>query len=497
MRPAAFLLATVFALFGWISSAAAQGTVRQVYLVQNSGWMEPFYKDETSQFLNLVTHLVRSSELTGVPITIASFNQDGQIEGRRSPDVVFEGAVSDAAFEAVSRIDVPRRANGRYADADFLGALKSTLGTILQGQEGVIWMVTNNKNSPDNSQNVMENTRGFYDLLRQSDFITRIVSFPLRMRVVGPNFSENGFIIYAIAYGETAARALDVVIAPGTPIRSLFADPPVSLKPVAPEAVELILDAQSLGDGVTARMQDGIVVVDDLAAEAGRVLTVRGQVRNVAYPKKIVSATVTTRWDSGAAENGPQASADPPQIQDLAAGAISAPVALTLSLPPFERPPGLAGLFETEAVIDGRLRIALNDLSYDLDDAFVEKAAAVFGGSLLGDGQRQLVEEQLPRIFFDYEAIDSAVTDVPMRLVVRFSSLPLYLAAGALLALLAAVGALVWLATRARTYTVAAGGSSHRLLLRSGQAVTVEGLDGSRHRVTGRLFGAPSIHPST
>ena len=48
---------------------------------------------------------------------------------------------------AIGSIDLPRKASGAYADADFKGALSGTFARILNGHQGVIWIVTNNKPS--------------------------------------------------------------------------------------------------------------------------------------------------------------------------------------------------------------------------------------------------------------------------------------------------------------------------------------------------------------
>ncbi|WP_216333383.1 hypothetical protein [Rhizobium sp. X9] len=488
------ILASFSLLVLTLSCSNAQSqTVRQVYLVQNSGWMEPYYLDPASQFVALAESLISATQLEGVDITLASFNQNGQIPNRTSPDVVYAGAYSEELVRnGVAKIDLPRRPNGRYADADFLGALSVTISDLLKGDEGIIWMLSNNKNSPNNDQNIAANTRGFYELLRGSDFITRIVAFPLRMSVSGPNFSEKGFIVYGIAYGESAAQALDVITARDTPLRALFADPPVFLKPLEPQTLDLELNPQAFADGAAISMQNGVVVIDGL--EGGRQTNAAfvARVRNVAYPKKIVSAEVRTSWNGYDATQNVTAGAVP-AIRDLATGATSDPLSLTLAIPPVTKEPGVAGLLQTEAMVDGYLDITLEKLSFDLDDRFVQKASAVFGGDMMGEGQRTFLEQQLPSIFFDFRSVDTSITRVPVRLIIRFPAWPLYVGGFAIALLIAALVALPILLFKARMHVVQAGGTSHKLFLKPGQQLEVSGPDGSRHLVRGRIFGAPSV----
>lgn len=487
-------LAALFLFVVSLPLSTAQGqTIRQVYLVQNSGWMEPYYLDSSSQFVALAESLVGATRLEGIDLTIASFNQNGQIPGRVSPEVIFSGSYDEERVRvSVGKIDLPRRPNGRYADADFFGALQATITDLLGGGEGIIWMLSNNKNSPNNDQNVEGNTRSFYDLLRSSDAITRIVAFPLRMAVSGPNFSEKGFIVYGIAYGETAAQALDVLTAKDTPLRELFSDPPIFLKPLEPQTLELELSAQAISENVQMSMQGGVVLVDGLAGGEPANIEFTGRVRNVAYPKKIVSAEVSTSWAGYDATDNVTAGSKP-AIHELAAGAISEPLPLSVSVPAISRSTGLSSLLETEITVDGYLNVTLENLSFDLDDGFVQKASAVFGGEMIGEGQRTFLEQQLPSIFFDFRSVETSVTRVPIRLVFRFSSWPLYAGGVAVALLMAGLVILPLLLFKARMHLVQAGGSSHKLFLKPGQQLEVAGVDGSRHIVRGRILGSPSV----
>ena len=49
--------------------------VSHVFLVQNSGWMEPFYSDPASRYKALVTELVMAVAQPGDPMVLAAFNQ--------------------------------------------------------------------------------------------------------------------------------------------------------------------------------------------------------------------------------------------------------------------------------------------------------------------------------------------------------------------------------------------------------------------------------------
>ena len=62
---------------------AADSPVLNVFLVQNSGWMEPFYVDGNSKFKPLVKTVIEKVSRKGDEIVIASFNQS--LGENRSP----------------------------------------------------------------------------------------------------------------------------------------------------------------------------------------------------------------------------------------------------------------------------------------------------------------------------------------------------------------------------------------------------------------------------
>ena len=67
--------ATVAALFAAAPAFAASHGVSHIFLVQNSGWMDPFFTDPSSQYKPLVTELVMAATQPGDLMVLASFKQ--------------------------------------------------------------------------------------------------------------------------------------------------------------------------------------------------------------------------------------------------------------------------------------------------------------------------------------------------------------------------------------------------------------------------------------
>lgn len=470
-----------------VGRAAADGgaDIGQVYLVQNSGWMEPFYADHGSQFRAVVTALIGATRLEGVPTTVASFNQNGQIPGQASPETVFSGAYDRAAVaRAVDGIVPPRRPDGKYADSDFYGALNGAVTGLLGGRQGIVWMVTNNKASPDNSQEVLANTRRFYDDLRKAPFFTRLIAFPIRMPVKGPHYDERGFIIYGIAYGARAARALDFLTADGQPVRKVFTAPPVRLKPLDQNPLRLQLTAQTQ-NGMNVSLEEGVLVVRHVPAVGG-ALSLLGNLVNAYYPQEVVSAKLTATADGGfpfavALSRG--------EVSHLGPGAALKDIRIALNFPAVGRP----NLFSDHAEVDGALLINLTDAKLSLSPAFVERMKDVFGIDLLMRDQDRLQINGLPNVFFDYQRVSGATTTVPIHLVYDYSPWPALLAMiGGGLALLFVVGG-GFLVLTPRRYTVRLEGGNVPVRLRPFETRTVQNAMGVRARVRGALFGAPAV----
>ena len=456
-------LQAILALIALADNPAQAGSpARQLFLIQDSGWMEPFLTAEGSQFRPLVEALIAAVGTQADLVAVAAFDQDGQVPGRTSPRLLYEGPYrADRVRAAVTAIDLPRKAGGSaYADADFNGALLGGIRTGLHGGDGVIWMITNNKNAPGNSAEVERNTAAFYATLRAAPAITRIVAFPVRMPLQGRNFSEAGLVIYGIGYGPEGGRALEAALTtPG--LRALFSYPAVTLKPVQSGALALSFDRLDSG-GLEAGQENGVLVVRGADAAGGTILRFNAHLTNRLYPQRVASAALALDWSESGAGLA-RATVEPDAVVDLAPLARSPPLAVTLTLPPLPRPPGLAGLFTSGQEADGVLTLRLTHLRLTLDPAFLERVRPIFGSGLFA---ADAVEERLPGLFRDYRGVSEAVVSLPVRIEAAFAPWPLAAVAGGAIVLLGAAALGIASLQRAKLYTVQLGTVSKRVSLR-------------------------------
>ncbi len=493
--------AALCATFAWSAHAqdSAGPAPREVYLIQNSGWMEPFYRDPNAPFLPVLRAFVQASALTDADITIASFNQAGQLAGRASPLPLYTGRLTaDGLSGALGRLDLPRRADGLYTDADYNGALSDTIANLLDRAPGVIWMVTNNKNSRSNDQHVIENTTRFSTLLTASGFITAVVAYPLRLPARGPLFSEKGLVIYGIAYGEQAAGWLGRATRSEAMHRLLPAKP-VRLKPLGLDPVTLTLTGAGEGPLRLSRQGDAIVI-DGLHGAAAASMDIPARLTSNYYPQVIDRAHLQAAWVAAPESSGVTAAITPDTIEAMGPDETLEDVHVRLDVPAVARPPGLAGLLQGSTQLHGKLRLELTGVHLALQQAFVAKMQDMFGsdaeaaGSQVTGGQRpDALPAALPAVFLGDQAVTQAATEMPVVINVAFSPLPLILALAAAAACVLAAGGALIASTRERTYSVPVGQETMRVAVRPFRSATLRSRAGTRVVVTGRLLGPPKI----
>ena len=476
-QKASWVAALVSIIVGLVTTAEAKAEVPSLYLVQTSGWMEPFFSDPASPFKPLIEALIGASHSTET--IIADFNQDGQVPGHRSPEVVYDGPFAVGPVHgAVSGLSLAVRPGGRLADSDFNGALVRSLDEILKGKPGIVWLITNNKNSRNNSPEINQNTRDFAEMIRSSPYLPFVVAYPVRMPVTGRQYTERGLIIYAIAYGDEAGVALSKVV-DSAPMRSLFTGPPFKLKHL--DEAPLVFSVTGAEAPITALpLPGGGVLLKEVSPTGDAEIRVSGRLRSDYYPQTIARADVGLAWsklDGVANPANLKAQVEPRQILKLASGEQQGDVVLVLHTPAVTRPPGLAGLLAESEVLNGTLQLRLTNMSMTLGDDFRARMGEI------------AALDQLPDIFADYQRVSTAATLLPITLAVRFSPVPLILALSLAALVVILVAAAVWLLARTRQYTLTVEGRSRSFALRPMQSQTVTLSDNRSIIVTGRLFG--------
>ncbi|WP_216636690.1 hypothetical protein [Stenotrophomonas sp. LM091] len=327
------LLGVAVLLASSMGMSVGAAELRQAVLVQNSGWMEPFYVDAESPFKPLVAQLAQAAAGHG-EVVVGAFNQSDATHP--SPEWVYRGPGNHPGLaQAMTRLQMAHKGSGALADTDFKEALLGAIEVGLEGRPGIIWIVTNNKNSPNNSTEVVARNREFYELLHGEDVISRIAAFPLKMPVQGKHYRANGLMLYALAYGEPASAALDAILAQPA-LTALLPEGHVRLKPLTEAAVRFSPTGVKDSPGIAAGLApDGHTLVLSFDASTQvRTAQVQGRFENLFNPYRIVSADTSLVTPPAI---GLQGEMSTHSLQALDPGKQSDPLTLRLSLPPCRR----------------------------------------------------------------------------------------------------------------------------------------------------------------
>lgn len=439
----ALLHALAASVLAALSLCAHAAPTAHVFLVQNSGWMEPFYSDPASPFKPLVAALAGSVAQPGDALVLAAFNQSRP--GAPSPRALlsFKAGQDPARARvaaALAGLDTARKPGGEaLADTDLGEALQAAISQALGGKPGIVWLVTNNRNSPDNDQATARRNREFYELIHAGSAIERALAFPLRMPVTGRHYSANGLMVYAFGVGAQGAAALDALLAKGR-VRQVITEPPARLKPLDRDTVRLsprrVLNAPgvSFASGV-----DGVLRADVAPDARTPQARIEWNLENTMYPYTIAAATLSAR--SLLAGEGHPIALDGARVRNLAPG-TPAPLASNMALPVARMPDkwSLAALKSAGSayVLPGRIELHLADQRLELSQPFRQRMAQLFPG------------DPLPDIFTPPARVQASRAVLPVQVRVHYGMGPLVALGGAALALLAMLAAAAWAWMRPR-----------------------------------------------
>ncbi len=436
-RAAQFILAAALA------AAGPALAVPHVFLVQNSGWMEPFYSDPASQYKPLISALAASVVLPGDALVLASFNQG--LPGAPSPKALLSlkadpatlGARLDQALAPLAAARKPGSA--ALADTDLNEALGAAIGTALGGKPGLVWLFTNNRNSPNNDQATARRNREFYETIHQGGAITKALAWPLRMPVKGATYQANGLMVYVFAIGEEGARALDGLTASGR-IARVITEPAARLKPLDRDTVRLVPRKVEGAPGVDFTIAANGMLRADVQPDARSPSAKIGwQLENTMYPYTIAGATLAAR-SVLAREDKPIALASA-KVADLAPGK-GMPLSSEMQLPVAQLPGtwSIAALRAAGSayVLPGTIELSLSGQRLELSQAFRSRMAALFPG------------DPLPEIFTPPAEIRASRVRLPIEVRVHYGLAPLVLLIGGVIAALAAAAGLALAMARPR-----------------------------------------------
>lgn len=427
--------------------------MQQAYLIQNSGWMEPFYTDPDSQYKPLIKAIIATTASQQDRISVAAFNQS--LSGNPSPRLVYQGAANGNYAAAVDSIAVARKPGGHsFADTDLNEAIKTTIIKYFQGQPGIVWLFSNNKNSPGNSQDTARKNQDFYNLIHREPSISRALAFPLGMPVEGNHYRSSGAMIYALAYGSEAAIHLTRMQQSGQ-IAKVLNQAPARLKPLDADAVRLIPVDVAGNNQVAAQLarDQRSLILDVDAGTTLPVALIKARMVNDFSPYVIETARVSARF-RGNGWNDPLPVSST-RLSNLKPG-DSMEVVIKLPMPLASIPSiwSLSALASAgkQFTIPAVIEIQLEGQSLGVDGEYIQRLNALFPG------------DPLPAVFSPPEEVTNSIARIPVYLKVSY---PLYPMLIMVLLVLIALGITVFLMRNggSQDYSVSVNGERRKVNL--------------------------------
>ncbi|SBV36773.1 conserved exported hypothetical protein [uncultured Stenotrophomonas sp.] len=455
--------------------------MQHAFLVQNSGWMEPFYSDANSQLKPLVGAVATTVARPGDTLTVAAFNQQSQ--GNASPQVIYEGADPTQATIALRPLQVARKGSGALADTDFREAIAATIAGPFHARPGILWIFTNNRNSPGNDPDTVKRNREFYDLVHVDPSITRSLAFPLKMPVKGAHYQATGLMVYALAYGEPAATHLQALVEDGT-LGRVFTAAPARLKPLDRDAVRIVPRGVSNSGNVKASLAaDGKTLVFDIGAsdEVTRI-NLKAALENLFFPYQIASARVAGTLHAGGTSLPVPVSLQ--TLDELAPGQ-AAEVVLDLPVPQGQVPSpwswAALSAMGKQVTVPATVEIALDQQQLRISDDFRRNLATLFPGDPLSD------------VFVPPATIQASTARIPIALRVQYPLLPVLLVVGGALLLVVALAMLAMLAGRTARHDIMVDGYKRTVAMKAFATLEVRDLHGNYAGRIKRSLGRPRV----
>lgn len=476
LSPSAMVPMAVLLVFSDAHAAGSQ--VLNVFLVQNSGWMEPFYTDSNSKFKPLIKAVIEKVCRKGDEVVIASFNQS--VGANRSPLLAYRGNEPAAIVKALRDINLAKKPGERaYADTDFKEAVFGAITQYSPGRPCILWIFTNNKNSPRNSPETAARNREFYRWLQNEDKIERIVASPYPMPVKGKYYQANGVMLYAMAYGKPANDALVKLIAAKRP----FEDQPARLKPLNADAVTFVpTGVAKQGNFSAALGADGSTLVLQFdSSSKPEVAVIYGQFRNDFFPYDIRSADVSLAVMFRGTSHGIQSAIEPRTLVSVPAGRQTPMVAVKIAIPPL---PSMWShpeiIFKSGYQAQANMEFTLADQKLQLSRDFVQRMDKLFPG------------DPLPEIFVPGESAKQSVTSRPLVVKVMYPVWPLVVMAFLVGAVIFGALWLLSAVTRAKKFTVVVNGMQRTYSLKAFGKCSLYSDSGNRIGSLERGLGKPA-----
>lgn len=482
MRLIANLIRCFAAYLSLSGMPALAAGIQQAFLVQNSGWMEPFYTDPSSQLKALVAAVANAATGANDPVFTLAFSQSTTVNV--SPSLLASSRGASDIGRQLSELNLARKGLGvTLADTDFKEAITKTITGPFKTEPGIIWIFTNNKNSPNNDTQTAARNRDFYRLLHLEPSITKTLVFPLKMPVQGKHYSALGLMVYALAYGKPAAETLDRIMTEGRLTRVLtFA--PARLKPVDQDAVRIVPETVKNAPNVRVSLgaDQRTLVLDVKATDLVPTVTLQAKLENLFYPYVIQRASVMATLQSNVQRTPVRV--EPDFVQGLQPGAKQQ-VEVSFTLPIEQIPSAWSAqalkAMGKKVLLPLTVDLALTGQQLTMSNDFATELRELFPG------------DPISEVFTPPDSVRASQVRVPLLVRIQYPLTPVLVVMVTALVLVSVLFALVPALRSGKRYELVVDGHKRYIVLKPFSSIDIRSSEGRPVGKIKRALGRPQV----
>lgn len=478
-----------------VSSRAFSGGPNDfVFLFDNSGSMLPYYQNSRSLFPLFSKALMKNSIRQEDKAKVMLFTKTDKARGMTSPNVIFDGTGSEfIADQVMQKFRINLGKDNMTGATDLIEALNKGIEAI-DGQKGVIWLVTDNINDVSGTgDSSYLNTLEFYRKLRNDEKIRKILLFPIPESITDGGDSAKGYVAYGMVYSDEALSQSELeyydTVLRGTGIRQKA----ITLKPLDIGTVVLkpkvtqskITEGKLFYDG--ARLRGFGFEEGQNVKETFNDLSLKSNL----YPYIIRSARLNvglenfTSSDYSVKSLGTQ-SISPSTVSNVSPEGEVTGFSVIFNLPEITPRFSFNTIFKEDFSIGGDLALEVSQVDILLDQNYVNSFKELFA------------LQSVPEIFQPVLKDKKIVTRIPLEIRMKYGPWRLFVLIGIITALLALIGILVWLFLRKKCFElVIDNGPGTDVCLGGLSSYTVShGMSGDLGRIKKSLSGRLSFEYS-
>ena len=428
----------------------AQQDQQFVFLFDNSGSMSGYYREPNSSFKLFSKALIKNSVKRGDEIDIMLFSKTEKERGMESPKILYEGSADNLVLDRVIEgFKMMRAKDGDLGRTDLIEAIDKGISKI-EGDAGVIWLVTDNIN--DNSGSGDEsylNTLKFYERLRQDNNIRKILLYPIPETIREEGETSNGYVVYGIVYSKEEVSQKELgkydSILRGAGIKQKA----ITLKPLDVGTIVLnpkktqtrVYPGKLYFDGKTLRGYD--FEEGEPVKEVFNDLSLKSNL----YPYLIKSARLSVRLEDFESSDysvkslGTQ-TISPSTVSNVSPEGEVTGFSIIFNMPDITPTFSFNTIFKEDFTIGGNLVLEVTNVDIELDENYMNQFRELFA------------LQTVPEIFRPVLKDKKIITQIPLEIRMRYGPWRLFVLIGLIVVVAAIIFLILYFVFRKKCFMV-------------------------------------------